>query len=1298
MINKRSYHNIFAIGLALLLMQTFTTCTNKEPSSNDTNHNTYLDVDSTSLWDFEEYNIPLKPNPASHPSIISENEIYFCSGKNIYLFNGSEIKVVYSEQKNMSISFATDGEFIVYFHAHQNVEQDEMDIPYIIVGVLLKDGKTVTIGRSKRIDLPFSNAIQSVSFITQGVAVITGIMEYAIIEFNESNTHNDDIEAEVSHFAIRDGFSYSGMIRGTSAVRNILIFSSPFGIYYLNSNEADPKMKLLFSVPDLFTDSKTISEYPKIGEASYLNSYSVAFKTSNGIGVYQGNKDKKEKIVFIDTIYLGKERIINGSDIATVSARNENEFWVVTRSNLLISITKSGDDWQDYACNIISVLPPQKQNIKIYFIDYNRPMILGDDFIYLLKPSDSSNVARNEFIDTSSYHSLLTTNQYWDPGNTYGIAISDIDNDGEEEAYLIDLLNKNKLYLNIPPDTYTTDITTERGLIGKEKNTNNRSFETILDIGITCGDIDEDGDEDFVVAYLDGTNCLFLNNGDGYFKDATEEFGLALNMWRSECVILGDINNDGYLDLFATSFLKSNRLFLNDHGIKFTDVTNGSGLRSNGTSVTACFGDVNDDGYLDLYVGNWMNENKMYINNGDGTFKDFTEESGVGCNSDIKKTNSVMFADFDNDGDLDLFVGNRGSRNNLFINNGEAVFSEHSSLISSDARLFTYGATFCDIDNNGWLDILVNHVGGTNVFINKGIDSGGMVTFNEETERIMETSAILERYNTSIVTFDEGKDGDIDLLIGQYRGRDVFLKNNLNNRRDVDPNFIDVKVIGTESNRSAIGTKLSLYNDNKLIGYREISSGFGYASSSSKIQHFGISNINGNYELAVEFPASGIKKRIAVQPGAFLQIEESSGIVKAKSLLLKDLHRVVLGKETFVSLFKLFLMMIILFSLAGAARTTFIKFRFPAFSIHKRSIFYTIIFYISIIFFLSVTQEQFFEPHLWVTGTSNIFLEDIIPLILAILFFTGFNYYNYLATSAEANTFAEIFPKLKKFGHGEGMAVNLTRLNNFVQNIELVLAKQNNSLEIENRFHSLVKEFREVTYLELIEISKMLITIKDKSFISKSIKRGGNIISLSTHRLIKQLDNLVTVVKKRMRMGRIPGLKKEIDNSINNIRDEVSNVLQALGLHFSCNVSQAIILVLEKFKSAKETDINIQYDQPDLNEKVIFKETELYEILSILIQNAIQAVNESLKAVKEIHIEVLPENSSVKISIEDTGIGISEEKVQKLFTPGFTTKVSGQGFGLHYVKQCIEKYGGKIECDSEIEKGSTFTIELIKVA
>ncbi|MBU0459559.1 MAG: hypothetical protein KJ771_02015, partial [Nanoarchaeota archaeon] len=225
MIKKKSYHNIFVIGLVLLFIQSFTTCTTKEPSSNDTNHNTYIDVDSTSFWDFEEYNIPLKPNTASHPSIISENEIYFSGDKNIYLFNGSEIEVVYSEPKNMSISFATDGGFIVYFHAQQNVDRDEMDVPYIMIGELMKEGKTVIIGRSKRIDLPFSNAIQSVSFIHRDVAIITGIMEYAIIEFKVSNTHNDDIEAKVFHFALRDEFSYSGMIMGTSAVRNILIFS-----------------------------------------------------------------------------------------------------------------------------------------------------------------------------------------------------------------------------------------------------------------------------------------------------------------------------------------------------------------------------------------------------------------------------------------------------------------------------------------------------------------------------------------------------------------------------------------------------------------------------------------------------------------------------------------------------------------------------------------------------------------------------------------------------------------------------------------------------------------------------------------------------------------------------------------------------------------------------------------------------------------------------------------------------------------------------------------------------------------
>jgi hypothetical protein len=154
---------------------------------------------------------------------------------------------------------------------------------------------------------------------------------------------------------------------------------------------------------------------------------------------------------------------------------------------------------------------------------------------------------------------------------------------------------------SLPPLSSVLNIADKRGLTGRgEKNTAENEYIN-YDVAVVAGDVDEDGDEDIIVSYLGGSSELYLNNGDGYFRNATSEAGL--NMWigRSECVTLADVNNDGYLDLFTTSFVSRNRLFLNKGGGHFKDVTQMSGFDSRSLNVCAAFGDINGDGYPDLY-------------------------------------------------------------------------------------------------------------------------------------------------------------------------------------------------------------------------------------------------------------------------------------------------------------------------------------------------------------------------------------------------------------------------------------------------------------------------------------------------------------------------------------------------------------------------------------------------------------------------------------------------------------------------------------------------------------------------
>ncbi len=228
--------------------------------------------------------------------------------------------------------------------------------------------------------------------------------------------------------------------------------------------------------------------------------------------------------------------------------------------------------------------------------------------------------------------------------------------------------------------------------------------------GVVVDDFENNGLLDILVSSYDVCQPLryFHNNGDGTFTDRTAQAGLSgqlggLNM------IQADYNNDGCMDVLvlrgAWEFPERKSLLRNNCDGTFTDVAGEAGLAEPATQTqTAVWTDINDDGLLDLFVGNENAPSQLFLNKGDGTFQDVSHASGI---DRVAFTKGVTAADYDNDGYPDLFVSNLSGKNFLYRNNRNNTFSEVSRLAEVSQGPPSFATWFFDYDNDGWPDLFV---------------------------------------------------------------------------------------------------------------------------------------------------------------------------------------------------------------------------------------------------------------------------------------------------------------------------------------------------------------------------------------------------------------------------------------------------------------------------------------------------------------------------------------------------------------------------------------------------------------
>ena len=415
------------------------------------------------------------------------------------------------------------------------------------------------------------------------------------------------------------------------------------------------------------------------------------------------------------------------------------------------------------------------------------------------------------------------------------------------------------------------DVTETAGIdfVHVDGRSGQKYFMETLGSGAVFFDYDNDGDPDLYLvngAPLPGyqgtevpINHLYENNGDGKFTDVTERAGVGDTGYGHGCAA-GDYDNDGDLDLYVTNY-GANRLYQNNDDGTFTDVTKAAGVEETRWSTSCAFADYDRDGDLDLYVVNYIEfsvkENPwcgfrekdiraycepnnfsglpdtLYRNNGDGTFTDVTKEAEI-YNPNGKGL-GVVWGDYDNDSDLDIYVANDSAENFFYQNRGDGTFEEVGFMLGvavseNGVPENGMGTAFGDFDNDGWLDLTVtNYANQTNTLYHN--DRDGFFTDATASTKTGYITYLYLGWGTEFIDYDN--DGT----------RDIFVANG-----HLHDNLVELGQEGTYGQRNF------LFQNNNDNTFTEVSNQLGPAMRFKDVSHgvaFADYDLDGDIDILV---------------------------------------------------------------------------------------------------------------------------------------------------------------------------------------------------------------------------------------------------------------------------------------------------------------------------------------------------------------------------------------------------------------------------------------------------------------
>jgi len=475
------------------------------------------------------------------------------------------------------------------------------------------------------------------------------------------------------------------------------------------------------------------------------------------------------------------------------------------------------------------------------------------------------------------------------PGTgTNGVAVADFNQDGCPDVYFVvkepfkinDQRTWNRLFRNNCNGSFT-NVTSEAGAIGADPDSPPNAMGSKF--GASWGDFNNSGYPDLFLTHA-GTDQLYRNNGDGTFTDITADAGVSgPNTQVSTSAVWFDFDNDGLLDLYVSVWEDSgpetdlrNRLYKNRGDGTFRDISDQSGLADAGRTWTSLPVDVNNDRLMDLYVVNDFGGNRLYVNEGNGTFTDRTEAFNL---EDRFEGMGVAATDLNRDGVFDIFVTNNTEKpfneeqvNALFVSTGDGNYSNLSETAGVELSGWGWGTEFIDHNNSGIEDLIVVNGYFDQSFANRYFRNSGNPESIQFEDISIEAGFADSTEGRGLAVFDYNLDGRSDILVSNFQTVPFLYRN-----ESSAGNWLAIELEGTESNRSGSGAVVEVQMEEDVL--RKYTHGVQFLAQHEIPLHFGIGEAEIVNQVVVTWPSGGVDELVSVPANQTITIKENQGLI-----------------------------------------------------------------------------------------------------------------------------------------------------------------------------------------------------------------------------------------------------------------------------------------------------------------------------------------------------------------------------------------------------------------------------------